>query len=314
MLISVIIESYILHMFELDPSWKTNVKGGLEMTEEMHYGKDYKYIPVTSISSGIGQEVTNDIYCYPIQVVNICMVGEVSKGNWTLIDCGMPKSADKIIAEAKGRFGSHPPQAIVLTHGHFDHVGAIIELVEYWNVPVYAHELELPYLTGKQSYPEPDASVEGGLVAKMSPYFPNESIQLGDAVQALPSDGTIPGMPEWRWIHTPGHTPGHVSFFREADRALIVGDAFVTVKQESLYKVFTQEQEISGPPRYLTTDWEQAFHSVKKLAELQPAVAVTGHGYPIYGEELTEGLTRLVRDFDKIAVPDYGKYVDKHKH
>ena len=50
------------------------------------------------------------------------------------------------------------------------------------------------------------------------------------------------------------HTPGHISLFREKDRTLIAGDAFVTVKQEYLYKVITQEQEISGPPRYLTTD------------------------------------------------------------
>ena len=40
-------------------------------------------------------------------------------------------------------------------------------------------------------------------------------------------------MPGWRWVHTPGHTAGHVSLFRDADRTLIAGDAFVTTKQES---------------------------------------------------------------------------------
>lgn len=100
-----------------------------------------------------------------------------------------------------------------------------------------------------------------------------------------------------------------MSLFRDQDRALIVGDAFVTVRQDSLYKVFIQEQEISGPPRYYTTDWNTAWESVQKLAALNPSVAVTGHGVPVSGEELQEGLEKLARDFDKIAVPDYGKYV-----
>ena len=62
---------------------------------------------------------------------------------------------------------------------------------------------------------EPDPTVEGGMVAKMSPLFPNEPIDLGNNVKALPTDGTVPHMPEFRWIHTPGHTPGHISLFRE---------------------------------------------------------------------------------------------------
>ncbi|HEX6981628.1 MAG TPA: MBL fold metallo-hydrolase [Balneolaceae bacterium] len=209
------------------------------------------------------------------------------------------------------RFGKNSrPNAIILTHGHFDHVGAIIELVKHWNIPVYAHELELPFLTGKKSYSEPDATVEGGMVAKMSPLFPNEPVNLGDNVEGLPADGVVPAMPEFRWIHTPGHSPGHVSLFRKKDRALIVGDAFVTVKQESLYKVVTQEQEISGPPRYLTTDWDAARKSVMRLEALQPTVAVTGHGLPMAGELLSKSLQKLVQNFDEIAVPDHGKYVD----
>ena len=72
------------------------------------------------------------------------------------------------------------------------------------------------------------------MVAKMSPTFPHKSINLGDHAIALPSDGSIPGMPDWKWIPTPGHTEGHVSLFREKYRTLIVGDAFCTVKQESL--------------------------------------------------------------------------------
>lgn len=110
----------------------------------------------------------------------------------------------------------------------------------------------------------------------MSSLFPYEAINLGDNVKPLPLNGAVPYMPGFHWIHTPGHTPGHVSLFREEDGTLIVGDAFVTVKQESLYKVLTQTKEISGPPRYFTNDWLVAWDSVKKLEALKPAVAITG--------------------------------------
>lgn len=276
----------------------------------MNYGKDYKYIPATSVASGIGIEVLPDLYQFTIQIVNIHMVGDRGK-EFVLIDAGMPKSANHIIEAVEERFGKNSrPKAIVLTHGHFDHVGALIELVECWNVPVYAHEMEIPYLTGVKSYPTPDASVEGGLVAKMSPMFPNEPIDLGENVHVLPADGTVPVLPDFKWIHTPGHSPGQVSLFREKDGALIAADAFVTVKQEYLYKVMTQEQEISGPPRYLTTDWNAAKESIEKLVKLKPSVAVTGHGLPMAGEQLRENLNKLLLHFDDIAKPDHGKYVN----
>ncbi|MGG3886121.1 MBL fold metallo-hydrolase [Brevibacillus panacihumi] len=273
------------------------------------------FIPVTSIDSGVGQEVRPDIYCFCIQVVNVCFAGKPGeKTGWFLVDTGMPKSADVILSEAEQRFGQdHPPAAILLTHGHFDHVGAVLELSKHWDVPVYAHERELPYLTGKSPYPEPDPTVEGGLVAKMSRMFPNEAINLGDRVKALPSDGGIPDMPGWRWIHTPGHSPGHVSFFRDADRSLIAGDAFINVKQDSLFNVLLQAQEINGPPRYFTTDWQAARESVQKLEALHPAVAVTGHGLSLSGEQLSSGLRWLTEHFDQVAVPDYGKYSPVHQ-
>ncbi|AST89979.1 MULTISPECIES: MBL fold metallo-hydrolase [Sutcliffiella] len=280
------------------------------MEKEMSYGSDYKFIPATSIGSGVGIDILPDLYNYTIQIVNIHLVGDPNTNDFVLIDAGMPDSAEEIISVIENRFGENSrPKAIILTHGHFDHVGAIIELVKRWEIPVYAHELEMPFLLGEKSYPEPDATVEGGMVAKMSPMFPNEPINLGNHIKPFPSDGTVPHMPGFKWIHTPGHTPGHVSFYRENDGTLIVGDAFVTVKQEYLYKVFTQELEISGPPRYLTTDWNAAKASVAKLAALKPTVAVTGHGLPLSGDLLTSSLEKLVHDFDDIAKPDYGKYV-----
>ncbi|RSK53940.1 MBL fold metallo-hydrolase [Bacillus canaveralius] len=271
-----------------------------------------KFIPMSSITHGVGKEIAADIFNYTVQIVNVCFVGTPGESNdWVLIDAGMPRSANMIISKAEDRFGAGArPKAIILTHAHFDHIGAIVDLVEKWNVPVYAHELELPYLTGKKNYPKPDGTVEGGLIAKISPFFPNEAIDLGSHVHALPPDGSIPEMPDWRWIHTPGHSEGHISLFRVADRALIAGDAFVTVKQEDLYDVLTQDLQMHGPPRYLTTDWQAAWKSVKQLAALKPTLAVTGHGLPVSGEWLTENLATLARDFDKIAIPDHGRYTD----
>lgn len=273
-----------------------------------------RLIPMTTIASKNEHKVTPDLHCFPIQVVNVYFYGDSSKPHdWVLIDAGMPKSADDIIEAAEEIYGKdNSPKAIVLTHGHFDHVGALEELLEKWNVPVYAHELELPYLNGTADYPKPDPNVNGGAVAKMSPMFPHKGIDISRHIEVLPVDGIIPPMPGWMWLHTPGHTEGHVSLFRESDRTLIAGDAFVTVKQESLFKVMTQKQEVSGPPRYLTTDWGKARESVTKLNKLSPALAATGHGLPMSGEELREGLERLDLHFEKVAVPERGKFIDDH--
>lgn len=281
------------------------------MDKNLNYGEDYKFIPATSVGSGVGIDILPDLYQYTIQIVNIVLYGEPQMKDFVLIDAGMPKSADEIISVVEERYGSKSrPKAIILTHGHFDHVGGLIELIERWDVPVYAHTLEIPFLSGKQNYPEPDPTVNNGLVAKMSPIFPNEAINLGGNLKVLPSDGSVPFMPGFRWIHTPGHSPGHISLFREKDKVLIAGDAFVTVKQESLYKVITQTKEISGPPQYFTTDWSDARASIEKLAILKPSVAITGHGLPMKGEELTSNLKKLVDDFEQIALPKQGKYLN----
>lgn len=278
--------------------------------KNMKYGDDYKTIPATSKQSGKGIEVLPDLYMFTVQIVNLFFIGYPETNKFVVIDAGTPNKSEEIIKAAEERFGSDSrPEAIILTHGHFDHVGSVIELVQHWNVPVYAHELELPYLTGKIRYPKPDFTVQGGLVAKMSPLFPIVPIDLDTHIAALPADGEVPYLPDFKWIHVPGHSPGQIALFRERDRTLIAADAFVPVKQENLYKVVTQKQEISGPPRYLTTDWKAAKRSVQLLEALKPNCAVTGHGLPMERELLKDSLSKLVREFDDLAVPKHGKYV-----
>ncbi|TGE23133.1 MBL fold metallo-hydrolase [Hymenobacter metallicola] len=244
--------------------------------------------------------------------VNLYFVRDTSSPlePWVLVDAGLPGSATKIKHNAEQIFGpNNPPSAIILTHGHFDHIGALKTLAEEWDVPVYAHPLELPYLTGRSSYPPPDPTVGGGAMAAMSFLYPKKPIDLGSRVQPLPLNGTVPFLSEWRWVHTPGHTPGHVSFFREYDRTLLAGDAFVTVKQESGSEVWQQRQEVHGPPAYFTQDWLQARASVDKLAALEPQIAATGHGIPMHGAELRQQLHELSAQFEQKAVPSQGRYV-----
>ncbi|MDF2590254.1 MAG: metallo-beta-lactamase superfamily Zn-dependent hydrolase [Anaerocolumna sp.] len=259
-------------------------------------------------------EVTSDILVMDFTVVNVFMVGNPlsMENEWVLIDTGLENSSEFILQCAKKRFGeNNKPQAIILTHGHFDHVGSVIKLSECWNVPVYIHEIEMPYVTGKKDYPVADSTTDEGMVAKMSPTFPHTSIDLGFRVFPLPMDGSIPGMKGWEWIHTPGHTAGHISLFREKDRVLIVGDAFTTTKQESLLSVILHSEKISGPPKYLTTDWTEAEESIKKLKNLKPKLAIPSHGKSIKGEELTKHLSMLVNNFDDIAKPEKHQYLNK---
>jgi glyoxylase-like metal-dependent hydrolase (beta-lactamase superfamily II) len=125
----------------------------------------------------------------------------------------------------------------------------------------------------------------------------------------VPVDGSVPGMPGWRWLHTPGHTAGHVSLWRPSDRTLVVGDAFVTTKQESVYHALTQEPELHGPPMYYTPDWPSARGSVEKLSALNPDIVVTGHGRAMRGEAMRTALRTLAARFDELAMPEHGKYV-----
>jgi glyoxylase-like metal-dependent hydrolase (beta-lactamase superfamily II) len=244
--------------------------------------------------------------------VNYYLIKDETSGSYALVDAGLKWSAGairKMVKEIMGDNGK--PSAIILTHGHFDHVGALKELAEEWDVPVYAHPLELPYITGKSSYPPPDPSVGGGAMASMSFLYPKGPVDVSEYVEKLPDNNSIPGFPEWKYMHTPGHTPGHISLYREQDKVLIVGDAFVTTKAESAICALSGMSHLSGPPKYLTPNWAAAKVSVMKLAALDAEIVASGHGKPMRGEEMRMELNNLSRHFDKLAVPAFGRYVNE---
>jgi glyoxylase-like metal-dependent hydrolase (beta-lactamase superfamily II) len=257
-------------------------------------------------------QVSQGVWGLKTLFVNIYMIANrkgVADG-WVLVDAGLRGYSSKIISMAESLFGEGTkPLAIILTHGHFDHVSGLKDLLKHWDVPVYAHPLELPYLTGKSSYPPADPTVGGGLMSWTSWMFPNKPIDLGDRVQALDTSGAIEELREWKTIHTPGHSPGHVSLFFKLNATLIAGDAFATTKMESAIHALTFVQRLSGPPQFLTTDWAQAAESVRKLYALEPRTVAAGHGYVMRGKELQTELKHLADNFEDIAIPAYGRYV-----
>jgi glyoxylase-like metal-dependent hydrolase (beta-lactamase superfamily II) len=244
----------------------------------------------------------------PVAFVNTYAVGTPG-GAWVLVDTGLPGTAPYVRQRSEGHYG-RPPEAIVLTHGHFDHAGNALALAGEWNVPVYAHEAELPFLTGRSDYPPADSSM-GGAIAQLARLFPTGGYDFGDRVRALPEDGSVPHLPGWRWLHTPGHTPGHVSLWRAADRTLLAGDALATMDLDSWASQATHRRELDRPPVPFTPDWDAADASIHRLAGLRPDAIGAGHGRALSGPNLANQLVRYATVQHR---PDEGRYVPEPAH
>ena len=261
--------------------------------------------------------VAADVVGVRTGIVNVYFVGPPGAGDrgWVLVDAGLPGFAGRIADAAEDRFGvGARPAAVVLTHGHQDHVGSLKALLDRWAAPVYAHPDEVPFVTGAAEYAPPDPLVGGGVMPLLALGFSRGPFDFRPHVRPLPEGGAVPELPGWRWVATPGHTPGHVSFFRDGDRTLLAGDAFVTQDQESLIAAVTATPHLQGPPQYFTPDWPSARRSVEALAALEPEVAATGHGVPFHGVALRDALHALARDFDRVGIPGHGRYVPEGAH
>jgi len=120
-----------------------------------------------------------------------------------------------------------------------------------------------------------------------------ERYRVADVVRAF-DPSAVPCLADWECIHTPGHTPGHVAFFRRNDRVLITGDALLTINVNSLWDLLRNKQRVSGPSYISTWNWAMAKVSVATLAQLEPDVLACGHGVPMTGPE-------TARDFSSFA-------------
>ncbi len=256
------------------------------------------------------REIAPGVYCLGPRGRTQTNVFFVHSGSsWVLIDAGWAKDGPSIMQAAELVFGADtPPASILLTHVHPDHAGSALELARTWECPVYMHPAELPIANGdfvamtKMAGPL-DRWVVLPLMRAMGRRRREATLarsSFGRVSRPLEPGAGVPGLPGWESIPTPGHTPGHVLFFRASDRVLITGDAVVTLKVNSLAGLVLQRQGLSGPPRYTSWSWPAARASVAVLGRLEPNTLAGGHGMPMAGS----GTAGAVRAFaDRFAGP-----------
>lgn len=224
--------------------------------------------------------------------------------SWVLIDTGWPRDGQLIKQAAESLFGANTrPASILLTHIHPDHSGSALELARLWNLPVYVHPDEMP-LAAEKLLPEYSNPLDRWIVAPLMRLMPRRADDskppkptLAEVARAFDPSAGVPGLPDWEYVPTPGHTPGHVAFFRRSDGVLITGDALLTVNLNSLWDFLLKKQRVSGPPYIATWNWQAAKRSVAALARLGPNVLACGHGVPITGARAAQELRAFSAQF-----------------
>jgi glyoxylase-like metal-dependent hydrolase (beta-lactamase superfamily II) len=223
------------------------------------------------------RQIAPDVFHLPLMprnAVNAYLIGDV------LVDTGMRTSAGKI----KEALGGRKLQAIALTHAHGDHGGSARKLSDALGVPVWVgsadrEAAETGKVVAKSPYNKPPLSVIAGAMGNMPAVPIARDLREGDDLTA-----------GFTVLDTPGHSPGHVSFWRASDRVLICGDVFFNMN------LLTTVPGLREPPGPLTVDTAQNRESERRLAGLEPAVAGFGHG-PVIEGDAGEQFARLVATF-----------------
>ena len=217
--------------------------------------------------------IADDVWQLPLTPrngINAYVIGDV------LVDTGIKQSTNRIREAVRGRSLS----AIALTHAHGDHAGSMKRL---------ARELGLAVWCGAA---DREAAETGRLVLKPIVDRPGLTTIANAAAgfDGVPVDRTLAEGDSltagFTVLDTPGHSPGHVSFWREADRTLICGDVFFNLH------LATTIPGLRQPPSLFTPDPAENRNSERRLAELEPASVGFGHG-PV----LREDAARKLRDF-----------------
>ncbi len=241
------------------------------------------------------REIAPDVYClgpYGRTQTNVYFVR--SSEWWVLVDAGWESDLSRIQEAAADLVGHDAaPAAIILTHDHPDHAGAARALAVRWACQVLVHPAELAIARGSFAamwrHAGPlDRYIILPAISALGPRRRDAILErnsLTPVLEVLGPDGGIPWLPGWRWVHTPGHTPGHVSFYRADDGVLITGDALVTLQVNTLAGMVRGRQGLCGPPWYTTADPVAARASIRTIASLEPRVLASGHGDPLTGPD-----------------------------
>jgi glyoxylase-like metal-dependent hydrolase (beta-lactamase superfamily II) len=204
----------------------------------------------------------------PRNAVNVYLLGDV------LIDSGTNLSGKGILRQLAGRSLS----AHALTHAHPDHFGSSHAVCERLRIPLWCGERDVGVAEGSSK--QPGRGLVGKLLTSMPPPDPHpveRRLREGDEVAGF------------EVLETPGHSPGHISLWRESDRTLVCGDVFFNMN------LLTLRPGLREPPRALTPNPARNRESARRLATLRPALVLFGHGPPLRDAE------RLVRFADSLA-------------
>lgn len=199
-------------------------------------------------------------------------------GQVTLVDCGLKRAPGRIVAALAG-IGRHPSDVtrIVLTHAHGDHAGGAHEMVGRTGLDgVTVHQDDAAYITRGIEAPGPP----GGM-ARLLRRGPTSHFEPIDVSEVLADGQLLPIAGGVRVLHTPGHTPGHVSLLHEPTGVLITGDV-----------IFNLTWRMSWPVSFVCTDAALNRRSAHVLADSSYEVAAFTHG-----PEIREGAREKVRDF-----------------
>lgn len=194
---------------------------------------------------------------FPPNAINVFVVEDV------LIDAASRHATRRIMRQIDGR----PIAAHALTHAHPDHQGASHEICERLGIPFWvgandADAAENPALIGRR---QPDHF--------MAQFFARIFTGPGHPVDRTLGEGDQVG--GFEVLDVPGHSAGHVAFWRESDRVLLLGDVLNNMD------VTTGLPGLRLPKPYLTPDPDRNRASAKRLAALEPSLVLFGHGAPL---------------------------------
>jgi hydroxyacylglutathione hydrolase len=202
--------------------------------------------------------LAEDVYQLPLlprEAINAYLVGEV------LVDAGYPFHAGKIVKALRGQtVGAH-----VLTHAHGDHAGGSKRVCAELDVPLWCGAADADAVrTGRAVTPRGAAERLLKLYMRFTATDVAQELREGDQVG-----------PGFTVLDVPGHSPGHIALWRERDRVLIAGDVCFNMS------IVTTAHGLHEPPVLFTPDPARNRESARRLAALQPALAVFGHGPPL---------------------------------